>query len=143
MSTARANSVYYQLVIVATSAATERWLGDDAGHLVSKEVGALRTRLRPGDCVVEFGLGRAAYPIPLVQARRYTQTELQAGNTCARPMPPLPPAEGSATVGRNASGALVMGTPARPISGVSRRGGPRGSPPAFGPAKSSTQGEHT
>jgi hypothetical protein len=90
MSTARANPVYYTLVIIATSPATEIWLGDDAGYLVQKEVGELRTSLLPGDYVVEFGLGRSAYPIHLAQALRYTQTELQAGPTCSRPIPQLP-----------------------------------------------------
>jgi hypothetical protein len=92
MSTTRANPVYYKLVIVATSPATAIWLGDDAGHLVQKEVGELRTSLLPGDYVVEFGLGRSAYPIHLAQASRYTQTELEAGLTCSRRMPQLPPA---------------------------------------------------
>ncbi len=90
MPTARANPVYYKLVIVATSPATEIWLGDDAGHLVQKEVGELRTSLLPGDYVVEFGLGSAPYPIHLAQASRYTQTELEAGPTCSRPIPQLP-----------------------------------------------------
>ena len=92
MSTARDNPVYYKLVIVATSAATGIWLGDDAGHLVQKEVGTLRTSLLPGDYVVEFGLGSSAYLIHLAQARRYTQTELEAGPTCSRPIPQVPPA---------------------------------------------------
>ena len=48
MSTARANPVYDTLVIVTASLATEIGLGDDAGHLVPKAVGALRTSLVPG-----------------------------------------------------------------------------------------------
>jgi hypothetical protein len=91
MSTARANPVYFKLVIIATSPATEIWLGDDAGYLVQQEVGELRTSLLPGDYVGEFGLGSSAYPIRLAQARRYTQTELEAGPTCSRPIPQLPP----------------------------------------------------
>jgi hypothetical protein len=91
MSTARANPVYFKLVIIATSPATEIWLGDDAGYLVQQEVGELRTSLLPGDYVGEFGLGSSAYPIHLAQARRYTQTELEAGPTCSRPIPQLPP----------------------------------------------------
>ena len=90
MSTA-ATPVYYKLVIVASSSATEIWLGDDAGHLVQKAVGARRTSLLPGDYVVEFGLGTSPYPIHLTQASRYTQTELEAGPTCSRPIPQLPP----------------------------------------------------
>ena len=91
MSTARANPVYYKLVIAAAFPATEIWLGDDAGHLVQKEVGELRTSLWPGDYVVEFGLGTSPYPIHLSQESRYTQTELEAGPTCSRPIPQLPP----------------------------------------------------
>jgi hypothetical protein len=91
MSTARAKPVYFKLVIVATSPVTDIRLGDDAGHLVQKEVGELRTRLLPGHYVVEFGLGTAPYPIHLVKASRYTQTELEAGPTCSRPIPQLPP----------------------------------------------------
>ena len=86
MSTA-AIPVYYKLVIVASSSATEIWLGDDAGHLVQKAVGELRTSLLPGDYVVEFGLGTSPYPIHLTKATRYTQTELEAGPTCSRPIP--------------------------------------------------------
>jgi hypothetical protein len=91
MSTAKANPVYYKLVIVAASAATEIWLGDDAGHLVQKAVGELRTSLLAGDYVVEFGLGSSPYPIHLAQRSRYTQAELEAGPTCSRPIPQLPP----------------------------------------------------
>jgi hypothetical protein len=91
MSIARATPVYHKLVIVAASSATEIWLGDDAGYLVQKEVGELRTSLLPGDYVVEFGLGTAPYPIHLTKASRYTQTELEAGPTCSRPIPQLPP----------------------------------------------------
>ena len=91
MSTARAKPVYYKLVIVAASPAIEIWLGDDAGHLVQKEVGELGTSLLPGHYVVEFGLGSSPYPVHLAQASRYTQTELEAGPTCSRPIPQLPP----------------------------------------------------
>ncbi len=91
MSTARVKPMYFKLVIVAASPATEIWLGDDAGHLVQKEVGELRTSLLPGHYVVEFGLGTSSYPIHLVEASRYTQTALEAGPTCARPIPQLPP----------------------------------------------------
>jgi hypothetical protein len=91
MSTARVKPAYFKLVIVAASPATEIWLGDDAGHLVQKEVGDLGTSLLPGHHVVEFGLGTSPYPIHLVKERRYTQTELEAGPTCSRPIPQLPP----------------------------------------------------
>jgi hypothetical protein len=92
MSTARTKPVYFKLVIVATSPITEIWLGDDAGHLVQKEIGALKTSLVPGYYVVEFGLGTSPYPIHLLKASRYTQTELETGPTCLRPIPQLPPA---------------------------------------------------
>jgi hypothetical protein len=81
--------VYYDLVIVATSQTTEIWLGDDDGHLVQKEIGILETSLLPGDYTVEFGLGSQPYPIHLAAASRYTQAELAAGSTCARPKPKL------------------------------------------------------
>ncbi len=76
---------YYELEIIASTPATEIWLGDDAGHLVQKETGTLRTSLLPGNYVVEFGLGTSTYPIELNKARRYTQSALEAGPTCARP----------------------------------------------------------
>ena len=91
MSTARARPVYYKLVIVAASPATEIWLGDGAGHLVQKVVGELRTSLLPGHYLVEFGLGTPTYPIHLAKASRYTQSELEAGPSCSRPIPQLPP----------------------------------------------------
>ena len=81
--------VYYELVIVAASVATEIWLGDDGGHFVQKEIGTLRTSLLAGDYTVEFGLGSPPYPIQLAKASRYTQAELAAGPTCSRPIPKL------------------------------------------------------
>ena len=83
--------VYYKLVILASSPATEIWLGDDAGHLIQKEIGEMRTSLLPGDYVVEFGLGTSPYPIHLKDDSRLTQAELEAGPTCPRPIPQLPP----------------------------------------------------
>ena len=91
MSIVRAKPVYYRLVIVAASPNTEIWLGDDAGHLVQKEVGELWTSLLPGHYVVAFGLGTSPYPIYLAKASRYTQTDLEAGPSCSRPIPQLPP----------------------------------------------------
>jgi hypothetical protein len=82
--------VYYELVIVAASPTTEIWLGDEDGHFVQKEIGKLQTSLLPGYYTVEFGLGSSPYPIHLVKASRYTQAELAAGPTCARPIPMLP-----------------------------------------------------
>jgi hypothetical protein len=87
----KSRAVYYKLVITASSPAIEIWLGDDAGHLVQKQVGELRTEVLPGNYVVEFGLGTTTYPIQLVKASRYTQAGLQAGPPCARPVPHLPP----------------------------------------------------
>jgi hypothetical protein len=121
MSTARGTPVYDTLVIVARFPDTEIWRGDDGGHRVHQEVGELRTHPRPGDSVVAFGLGSAAYPSPLAQASRYTPTELEAGPPGSRPMPQWPPGEGSAQGGGHASGALGTGVPARPTSGWSRR----------------------
>lgn len=89
MPTTENEPVYYDLVIVATSPTTEIWLGDDGGHLVQKETGILETSLLPGYYTVEFGLGSPPYPIHLTKASRYTQAELVAGPTCARPIPKL------------------------------------------------------
>ena len=91
MSITEAKPVYYELVIVAASPATEIWLGDDDGHFVQKEIGTLRTSLLPGHYTVEFGLGSPPYPIHLAKATRYTQGELAAGPTCSRPIPKLAP----------------------------------------------------
>lgn len=87
--TAKAEAVYYYLSIVATSPATEIWLGDDDGHLVQKETGKLKTSVLAGHYTVEFGLGTTPYPIHLVKASRYTQAELAAGPTCSRPISKL------------------------------------------------------
>src|SRR6184192_573156 len=73
MSNAKGEPVYYNLVIVAASPATEIWLGDDGGHLVQKEIGTLETSLLPGDYTVEFGLGTSPYPIRLAKSSRYAQ----------------------------------------------------------------------
>ena len=80
------NAQYFKLEIVATSPAMEIWLGDDAGSLVQKAVGELIASLSPGNYVVEFGLGTTLYPIHLDKAQRFTQAELEAGPTCARPV---------------------------------------------------------
>ena len=84
-----AKPVYYELVIVAASATTEIWLGDDGGHFVQKEIGTLRTSLLAGHYTVEFGLGSPPYPIHLAKGSRYTQAELAAGPTCSRTIPKL------------------------------------------------------
>lgn len=91
MSITEAKPVYYELIIVAAFPATEIWLGDDGGHFVQKEIGALRTSLLPGHYTVEFGLGSPPFAIYLAKASRYTQAELVAGPTCSRPIPKLPP----------------------------------------------------
>ena len=76
MSITKAEPVYYELVIVAASPATEIWLGDDDGHFVQKEIGTLRTSLLLHHYTVEFGLGSSPFPIHLAKASRYTQAEL-------------------------------------------------------------------
>lgn len=83
--------VYHRLVIIASSPDTGIWLGDDAGHLVQKEIGELKTSLLPGNYVVEFDLGNPVYSIPLTRASRYTQSELEAGPTYPRPIIQLLP----------------------------------------------------
>jgi hypothetical protein len=70
LSTARAHPVDGTLVIVATGPATAIGLGDDAGQLVQNEVGALRSRLLPGDEVVACDVGRPTAPIQLALVRR-------------------------------------------------------------------------
>jgi len=91
MSSAMRKPVYHKLVILASTPATEIWLGDDAGHLVQKEAGEMRTSLLAGHYTVEFGLGAPTYPIHLTKASRYTQAELDAGPTCPRPTVELLP----------------------------------------------------
>ncbi len=90
MSITEAKPVYYELVIVAASSVTEIWLGDDDGHFVQKNIGALRTSLLPDHYTVEFGLGSPPYPVHLTKASCYTQANLAAGPTCSRPIPKLP-----------------------------------------------------
>ena len=77
---------YFKLVIVASAPDTEIWLIDDGGHLVQKASGELNTGLLPGDYVVEFGLGKQTYPVPLHRSRRFTQARLEAGPTCPMPI---------------------------------------------------------
>lgn len=72
--------VYHQLVITASSPATEIWLGDDNGHLVQKAVGELRTNLLAGDYTVEFELGGQIYPVQIHAATRYTEGQIEAGH---------------------------------------------------------------
>lgn len=84
-----ARRVYYKLAIIASSAQTEIWLGDDCGHLVQKDVGALRTSLLPGHYVVSFGLKAPTFPINLNKASRFTQSQLESGPSCPRPVPRL------------------------------------------------------
>ena len=86
-----ARRTYYKLAIVASSPLTEIWLGDDCGHLVQMEVGALRTSLLPGNYVVSFGLKAPTYPINLNKPSRFTQNQLESGPTCPRPVPQLLP----------------------------------------------------
>ena len=86
MSNIHESRTYFELEITGNSRSVDIWLGDDGGSLVQKERGVLRTSLLPGDYVVEFGLGTGCYPIRLVQDSHYTQSELQAGPICTRPM---------------------------------------------------------
>ena len=83
------SAVYHQLVITASSPATEIWLGGDDGHFVQRAVGELRTSLLAGDYTVEFELGGQTYPVQLRAASRYTEKEIEAGPTCPRPVPHL------------------------------------------------------
>jgi hypothetical protein len=83
--------IYHKLTIKASSQLREIWLGDDCGHLVQMEVGELRTSLLPGFYVVSFGLKAPTYPIHLRKASRFTQSQLERGPTCPRPVPQLIP----------------------------------------------------
>jgi hypothetical protein len=85
VSATKKKLIYHELIILATSPATDIWLGDDMGHFVQKETGEMNTSLLPGHYTVEFGLGAPTYPIHLTKASRYTQSELEAGPTCPRP----------------------------------------------------------
>lgn len=76
---------YFDIEIEGRSPDSEIWLGDDAGHLVQMEVGTLRSRLIPGDYVLEFGLGTTCYPIQLRENVRLTQSGIEAGPSCERP----------------------------------------------------------
>ena len=91
MDKSKVKSVYFDLVIEATSENTDIWLGDDDGHFVQKGIGVLRSSLMPGDYTVEFGLGSATYPISLTAKSNLTEADLVAGPTCARPVPRLYP----------------------------------------------------
>ena len=86
-----ARQIYHRLTIIASTRRTEIWLGDDGGHLVQKEVGALRTSLLPGRYVVSFGLKAPTYPINLSKPIRTSQRHLEAGPSCPRPIPQIPP----------------------------------------------------
>lgn len=77
--------IYFELDIEGSTPEVEIWLGDDAGHLVQKEIGVLRTSVVPGHYVVEFGLGMTCYPIELREHTRRTQREIEAGPSCPRP----------------------------------------------------------
>jgi hypothetical protein len=76
-----------ELVIVADSADTQIWLGNDHGHLIQKATGTLKASLVPGDYTVEFGLGAFPYPIRLEQKSRYTESELVANYGSPTAMP--------------------------------------------------------
>jgi hypothetical protein len=70
---------YYHVAIRATEAETNIWIGDDHGHLVVKETGAIGTYLAPGDYTIEFGLGDATYPLALRTPVTLTEAEVRAG----------------------------------------------------------------
>jgi hypothetical protein len=77
---------YFDIEVEGQSHDTEIWLGDDAGNLVQKEIGILRSSLIPGHYVVEFGLGTTCYPLELRKNLRLTQREIEADPSCVRPM---------------------------------------------------------
>jgi hypothetical protein len=76
---------YFDIEIAGRSSDAEIWLADDAGHLVQKEIGVLRSQLIPGHYVVEFELAGRCYPIELRADLKLTQEQIEAGPTCERP----------------------------------------------------------
>jgi hypothetical protein len=76
---------YFRVSILATDATTAIWIGDDHGHLVVRETGAIDTHLLPGDYTVEFGLGSTTYPLELRGPVVLTEAAVRAGPSCARP----------------------------------------------------------
>jgi hypothetical protein len=78
-------NTYRNLIIVASSEATEIWLGDDDGHLVQMEVGVLNSNLHEGSYTVEFGLGTTTYPVHLTADVHYTEEQLKSGPSCPKP----------------------------------------------------------
>jgi len=76
---------YYRVSIQATDATTEIWIGDDHGHPVMRETGALHTHLLAGDYTVEFGLGSTVYPLVLHGPVVLTEAAVRSGPACARP----------------------------------------------------------
>ena len=82
---------YFNLVIVATSSATDIWLGDDGGHFVDKGEGTLDTSILAGHYTVEFGLGTTTFPIHLTRNTHRTEMEITAGPACPRPILNIPP----------------------------------------------------
>ena len=92
MSTRFGNAEYFDLVIQATSPATEIWLGDDEGHFVVRSVGTLEEGLMAGRYVVEFGLGTTTFPIELTQDTRLMEED-PVWSLMPRPIPQIPPRE--------------------------------------------------
>ena len=86
---------YFNLVIVATSGATDIWLGDDGGHFVDKGEGTLDTSILPGHYTVVFGLGTTTFAIHLTQDTHLTEMEITAGPACLRPIPNISPGDPS------------------------------------------------
>ena len=82
---------YHDLAILASSQFAKIWLTDKFGHLVQMEIGKLHTSLLPGRYIVSFGLKAPTYPIELKRTTRLTQSQLEAGPTCVRPIPQLLP----------------------------------------------------
>jgi len=79
--------IYRLLEITGESSITEIWLGDDEGHLVLREIGVLRSSLKPGRYTVEFALGGACYPVVLSEDLQLSQAEIESGAPIERPVP--------------------------------------------------------
>jgi hypothetical protein len=76
---------YHRVFIKASDPSTDIWIGDDHGHPVVRESGALDVHLLPGFYTVQFTLKGETYPLELEAPIRRTEAEIRAGPTCPKP----------------------------------------------------------
>jgi len=82
----RRSKTFHRLVIRASRANGEIWLDDGLGSLVQRAVGVLKSDLRPGNYVVAFSLRGKTYRVQLDRPRTFTQSEIESGPPCPRPV---------------------------------------------------------